>query len=76
MILWKPSLLLSQGRFHARHGRARPKAPQGHKYNPIGAQGGDQSIHPLEVDAKRRHRRESTTAASPRVAYEMAYATP
>jgi hypothetical protein len=28
-----------------------PKAPQGHKYNPLGAQGGvtDRSIHPQEL---------------------------
>ena len=39
LILWKPSLLLSQGRSRARQGGTRPKAPQGHKYNPLGAQG-------------------------------------
>jgi hypothetical protein len=37
LILWKPSLLLSQGGSRARQGRARPKAPLGHKYNPLGA---------------------------------------
>jgi hypothetical protein len=37
LILWKPSLLLSQGGSRARQGGACPKAPQGHKYNPIGA---------------------------------------
>jgi hypothetical protein len=36
LILWKPSLLLSQGGCHARQGGACPKAPQGHKYNPLG----------------------------------------
>jgi hypothetical protein len=30
-------LLLSQGGSRARQGTARPKAPQGHKYNPLGA---------------------------------------
>jgi hypothetical protein len=30
-------LLLSQGGSRARKGGARPKAPQGHKYNPLGA---------------------------------------
>jgi hypothetical protein len=37
LILWKPSLLLTQGGSRARQGGARPKAPQGHKYNPLGA---------------------------------------
>jgi hypothetical protein len=37
LILWKPSLLLSQGGSRARQGGARPKAPQGNKYNPLGA---------------------------------------
>jgi hypothetical protein len=37
LILWKPSLLLSQGGSRARQGGARPKAPQGHKYNPLGS---------------------------------------
>jgi hypothetical protein len=37
LILWKPSLLLSHGGSRARQGGARPKAPQGHKYNPLGA---------------------------------------
>jgi hypothetical protein len=36
LILWKPSLLLSQGGSRAWKGGARPKAPQGHKYNPLG----------------------------------------
>jgi hypothetical protein len=36
-ILWKPSLLLSQGGSRARQGGARLKAPQGHNYNPLGA---------------------------------------
>jgi hypothetical protein len=36
LILWKPSLLLSQGS-HARQVRACPKAPERHKYNPLGA---------------------------------------
>jgi hypothetical protein len=38
------SSLLSQGRSRARQGGALPKAPQGHKYTPLGAQGG--VIHP------------------------------
>jgi hypothetical protein len=33
----KPSLLLSQGGSRARQGGSRPKTPQGHKYNPLGA---------------------------------------
>jgi hypothetical protein len=37
LILWKPSLLLSQGVYRARQGGARPKVPQGHKYKPLGA---------------------------------------
>jgi hypothetical protein len=37
LILWKRSSLLSQGRSRASQGGARPKAPQGHKYNPLGA---------------------------------------
>jgi hypothetical protein len=37
LILWKPSLLLFQGGSRARQGGARHKAPQGHKYNPVGA---------------------------------------
>jgi hypothetical protein len=37
LILWKPSLLFSQGGSRARQGGARPKEPQGHKYNPLGA---------------------------------------
>jgi hypothetical protein len=47
LILWKPSSLLSQERSHVRQGGAHPKAPQGHKYNPLGAQGEviDPSIH-------------------------------
>jgi hypothetical protein len=36
LILWKPSFLLSQGGSRARQGGARPKAPQEHKYNPLG----------------------------------------
>jgi hypothetical protein len=45
--LWKPSLLLSQRGSRARQGGAHPKAPQGHKYKPLGAQGGgwNRSIH-------------------------------
>jgi hypothetical protein len=31
LILWKPSLLLSQGGSRARQSGARPKAPKGHK---------------------------------------------
>jgi hypothetical protein len=37
LILWNPSLLLSQGGSRARQGGARPKALQGHKCNPLGA---------------------------------------
>jgi hypothetical protein len=36
LILWKPSLLLSQGGSRAKQCGARPKASQGHKYNPLG----------------------------------------
>jgi hypothetical protein len=36
LILWKPIFLLSQGGSRARQGGARPKAPQEHKYNPLG----------------------------------------
>jgi len=39
LILWKLSLLLSQERSRARQGGTRPKAPQGHKYNPLGTKG-------------------------------------
>jgi hypothetical protein len=57
LILWKPSSLLSQGRSRARQGGACPKAPQGHKYNPLGAQGGviDPSIHQRAADTKEKH---------------------
>jgi hypothetical protein len=61
LILWKPSSLLSQERSLARQGGARPKAPQGHKYNPLGAQGGviDPSIHQRATDTKEKHREEA-----------------
>ena len=36
LILRKTSLLLSQGGSRARQDGSRPKAPQGHKYNPLG----------------------------------------
>jgi hypothetical protein len=57
LILWKPSSLLSQGRSRARKGGGRPKAPQGYKYNPLGAQGGviDPSIHQRAADTKEKH---------------------
>jgi hypothetical protein len=44
-------LLLSQRGFHARQGGARPMAPQGHKYNPLGAPDGYSltSIHQRAV---------------------------
>jgi hypothetical protein len=66
LILWKQSFLLSQGRSHARQGGARPKAPQRHKYNPLGAQGG-WSIHPINREPPTRRRsteRKPTAAAS------------
>jgi hypothetical protein len=58
LILWKPSSLLSQGRSRARKGGARPKAPQWHKYNLLGVQGGviDPSIHSSE---SRQHEEEA-----------------
>jgi hypothetical protein len=58
LILWKPSSLLSQGRSRARQGGARPKAPQRHKHNPLGAQGGviDPSIHQRATDTKEKYR--------------------
>jgi hypothetical protein len=61
LILWKSSSLLSQGRSRAKQGGARPKAPQGHKYNPLGAQGGviDPSIHQKAADTKEKHREEA-----------------
>jgi hypothetical protein len=70
LILWKPSLPSSQARFHGKQGGAHPKAPQGHKYNPLGAQGGviDRSIHQRATDTKEKHRAEADGRASPRVA--------
>jgi hypothetical protein len=61
LILWKPSLLLSQGRSRARQGGERPKAPQGHKYNPLCTQGGvvDPSIHQRVADTKETHQEEA-----------------
>jgi hypothetical protein len=61
LILWKPSLLSSQARFRGRQGGARPKAPQRHKYNPLGTQGGviDPSIHQRAADTKEKHREEA-----------------
>jgi hypothetical protein len=61
LILWKPSSVLSQGRSRARKGGARPKAPQGYKYNPLGAQGGviDPTIHHRAADTKEKHREEA-----------------
>jgi hypothetical protein len=61
LILWKPSSLLSQGRSRARQGGARPKAPQGHKYTPLGAQGGviNPSIHQKAAEMKEKHREEA-----------------
>jgi hypothetical protein len=60
-VLWKPSSLLSQGRCGARQGGARPKAPQGHKYNPLGAQGGviHPSIHQRAAGTKEKHGEEA-----------------
>jgi hypothetical protein len=37
LSLWKPSSLLPQPGSRARQVGPRPKAPQGHKYNPLGA---------------------------------------
>jgi hypothetical protein len=61
LILWKPSSLLSQERSRARQGGARPKDPQGHKYNPLGTQGGviDPSNHQRAADTKEKHREEA-----------------
>jgi hypothetical protein len=61
LILWKPSSLLSQGRSRARQGGARPKAPQGHKYTPLGAQRGviNSSIHQRATETKEKHRKEA-----------------
>jgi hypothetical protein len=60
LILWKPSSILSQGRSRARQGGARPNAPQGHKYNSLGAQGGviDPSNHQRAANTKEKHREE------------------
>jgi hypothetical protein len=59
--LWKPCSLLPQGRSRTRQVESRPKAPQGHKYNPLGAQGGviDPSIHQRAADTKEKHREEA-----------------
>jgi hypothetical protein len=59
--LWKPSSLLPQGRSRASQVGARSKAPQGHKYNPLGAQGGviHPSIHQRAADTKEKHREEA-----------------
>jgi hypothetical protein len=53
-----PSL---QGRSRARQGGARPKDPQGHKYNPLGTQGRviDPSIHRNLVKPRRERQRPS-----------------
>jgi hypothetical protein len=53
-----PSL---QGRSRARQDGARPKAPQGHKYNPLGTQGGiiDPSNHLRATETKEKHREEA-----------------
>jgi hypothetical protein len=61
LILWKPSSLLSQGRSRARQGGAHPKAPQGHKYTPLGAQEGviNPSIHQRAAETKEKHREEA-----------------
>jgi hypothetical protein len=61
LSLWKPSSHLRQGRSRARQVGARPKAPQGHKYNPLGAQGGGihLSIHQRAADTKEKHREEA-----------------
>jgi hypothetical protein len=61
LILWKPSFLLSQGRSRARQGGAHPKAPHGHKYTPLGAQGGviNPSFHQRAAETKEKHREEA-----------------
>jgi hypothetical protein len=61
LILWKPSCLLSQGRSHRRQGGERPKAPQGNKYNLLGAQGGviNPSNHQRADNTKEKHREEA-----------------
>jgi hypothetical protein len=63
-VFLKPSSLLSLGRYRGRKGGARPKAPQRHKYNPLGAQGGA-----IDLPTRRRSTgRKLTTAVSPQVA--------
>jgi hypothetical protein len=61
----EPSLLLSQGGSRARQGGTHPKAPQGHKYNPLGAQYG----YPLTSIHRRAagdHHKEEDGEALPR----------
>jgi hypothetical protein len=49
-----------QGRSRARQVGARPNAPQGYKYNPLGAQGGviHPSTHQIAADTKEKQREE------------------
>jgi hypothetical protein len=63
----EPSLLHSQRKSCASHGTARPKAQQGHKYNPLGAQGRgrNRSIHHNSAKPRSKHRRETMVVASP-----------
>jgi hypothetical protein len=60
LSLWKSSWLLSRGRSRARQGGARLKAPQGHKCNPLGTQGGItidiQSFYRRHSPENRRHK--------------------
>jgi hypothetical protein len=67
----KPSSVLSQGRSRARQGGARPMAPLGYKYNPLGGPR-RLSIHPFIREPLTRRRSTTgmkwTTVASPRVA--------
>jgi hypothetical protein len=65
LSLWKSSLFLSQGRFRARKGGARPKSLQVYKHNPLGApRGGPIEILSPESRRKEIHRRKPTAAAS------------
>jgi hypothetical protein len=61
LSLWKPSSLLPQGRSRARHVGEGLKAPQGHKYNPLGTRGGviNPCIHQRAADTKETHQKEA-----------------
>jgi hypothetical protein len=61
LILWKPSLLLSQGRSRARQVRSCPEASQGHEYNPLGVQEGFYSSFTATRSRRRRLDRQGST---------------